>query len=86
MIDPHYRVRSDTVDKTGCVTVRHKSRLHHIGLGRAHAGAKILMLIADLDIRVIERDTGRLVRALTLDPDRDYQPRGLPPGPPRSHP
>jgi hypothetical protein len=41
------------------------------------------MLIADLDIRVIDRDTGRLIRAPTLDPSRDYQPRGLPPGPPK---
>jgi transposase InsO family protein len=81
VIDPHWRVRHDTIDKTGCVTVRHDSRLHHIGLGRRLAGAKILMLIADLDIRVVHRDTGQLVRALTLDPSRDYQPRGLPPGP-----
>ena len=28
------------------------------------------------------RDTGQLIRELTLDPTRDYQPRGLPPGPP----
>ena len=86
VVDPHDRLRADTVDKTGCVTVRHNSRLHHIGLGRALAGAKVLTLIADLDIRVVERGTGRLVRALTLDPDRDYQPRGLPPGPTRKHP
>ena len=83
VIDPHWRVRHDTVDKTGCVTVRHNSRPHHVGLGRRLAGAKILMLIADLDIRVIDRDTGRLIRAPTLDPSRDYQPRGLPPGPPK---
>ena len=70
----------------GCVTVRHSSRLHHIGLGRALAGAKVIMLIADLDIRVIDRDTGRVIRALTLDPTRDYQPRGLPLRPPKKHP
>jgi hypothetical protein len=44
------------------------------------------MLIADLDIRVVDRDTGRLIRALTRDPERDYQPRGIPPGPPRKQP
>jgi hypothetical protein len=29
-----FRVRRDKVDITGVVTLRHNSRLHHIGLGR----------------------------------------------------
>src|SRR4051812_43774802 len=39
------------------------------------------MLIADLDIRVVDAATGELLRELVLDPTRDYQPRGLRPGP-----
>ena len=42
-----------------------------------------MLLIDDLHIRVIHRHTGELIRELTLDPTRDYQPRGLPPGPPK---
>jgi hypothetical protein len=34
-------------------------------------------LINDLDIRVLHRDTGHLIRKLVLDPTRDYQPRGV---------
>jgi transposase len=34
-----------------------------------------LALIADLDIRIINRDTGELIRALTLNPAKDYQPQ-----------
>lgn len=34
-----------------------------------------LALIADLDIRTINRDTGELIRALTLNPAKDYQPQ-----------
>jgi hypothetical protein len=30
----HYRVRTDSVDGSGIVTVRYNSRLHHVGLGR----------------------------------------------------
>jgi transposase InsO family protein len=71
----HHRVRNDRIDKTGTVTLRHNGRLHHIGIGRAHAGTDILMLINDLDIRVIDPATGELLRHLTLDPTRDYQPR-----------
>ncbi|MFN8127162.1 MAG: hypothetical protein U0R28_00025, partial [Candidatus Nanopelagicales bacterium] len=71
----HYRLRYDLVDKTGSVTLRHDSRLHHIGIGRAHAGTRVVMLIHDLDIRVVDALTGELLRALTLDPTRNYQPQ-----------
>jgi hypothetical protein len=73
----HFRVRRDTVDKTGCVTLRYLSRLQHIGLGRAHAGQPVCLLVANKHIRVIRED-GSLIRELTLDPSRDYQPRGAP--------
>jgi transposase InsO family protein len=82
-VPTHYRVRNDKVDSGGTVTLRHNSRLHHIGLGAARAGTRITLLVDDLHIRVIGRDTGQLIRELILDPNRDYQPRGLPPGPPK---
>ena len=82
-IDPHCRVRHDRVDQGGTVTLRHNSRLHHIGLGRLLAGTRITMLVDDLHVRAIDRDTGELLRELTLDPTRDFQPRGARPGPPR---
>lgn len=85
-IDPHCRVRHDRVDQAGAVTLRHNSRLHHIGVGRAHAGTRVTLLIHDLDIRVIDRHTGEILRELTLDPSRDFQPRGVPPGPPKKNP
>jgi hypothetical protein len=44
------------------------------------------MLIQDLHIRVINAATGELLRELELDPTRDYQPTGRPPGPPRKTP
>jgi transposase InsO family protein len=68
------RVRHDRVDKTGSVTVRHAGRLHHIGIGRAHARTPIVLIIDGLDIRIVNADTGQLLRHLTLDPNHDYQP------------
>ncbi len=84
-IEPHYRVRRDRVDTTGVITLRYNSRLRHIGLGREHARTRVLALIADLNIRVINAETGELLRELTLDPNRDYQPLGRPPGPRPKH-
>jgi transposase InsO family protein len=72
----HWRLRNDTIDRDGKLTLRHAGRLHHIGIGRDHAHTQVLMLIDDLHIRVIDRHTGELIRELVLDPGRDYQPSG----------
>ena len=84
--DTHDRVRTDRVDKTGCVTLRVAGRLHHIGIGRTHAGTRVLILAQDLHIRIINAATGELLRELALDPTRDHQPTGAPKGPKRKKP
>jgi transposase InsO family protein len=76
-IPPHYRLRHDRIDAAGVITIRHNSRLHHIGLSKRLRGTHVTVLIDDRDIRVIHRDTGQLIRKLILDPTRDYQPRGV---------
>ncbi len=58
-------------------TLRHNSRLHHIGVGRRHAGTDILVLVHDLYIRVLTAD-GELLRELHLDLGQDYQPQPKP--------
>jgi hypothetical protein len=74
----HFRVRKDRIDPSGVITLRHASHLHHIGLGRRWAGTRVLMLIRDLNIRIITEDTGELIRELLLNPTRDYQPQPRP--------
>ncbi len=71
----HHRVRRDRIDTGGRVSLRYRSKLLHIGIGRAHAGIRVLLLVQDLDVRVITED-GELLGQLTLDPSRDYQPLG----------
>ena len=72
--DTHDRVRHDRVDKAGSVTIRHNGRLHHIGIGRTYAGTCVILLIQDLNIRIVNTITGELLRELTIDLNRDYQP------------
>lgn len=79
------RVRQDRVDKEGKLTLRHAGRLHHIGVGRDHRDKRVIMLIAGLEIRILTRQ-GELLRQLTLDPTKDYQGTGRPPGPPKGRP
>ena len=75
---PATRIRHDRIDDSGVVTLRYHGRLHHIGIGRAHARTHVILLIVDRDIRIINADTGELLRELVLDPTRDYQPRNPP--------
>lgn len=76
------RVREDRIDRGGTVTLRYRTRLHHIGVGRDHAGKRVLLLVDGLDVRVLTKE-GELLRRLTLDTSKDYQPTGRPPGPPK---
>jgi hypothetical protein len=76
-------VRTDRIDQFGKLTLRHAGRLHHIGVGRTHAKTRVLVLIQDLDIRILHATTGELIRQLTLDTTRDYQPETSPPADPK---
>ncbi len=73
----HHRVRRDRVDPCGKVTLRYRSQLLHLGIGRPHAGTHIMMLIADRDVRIITLD-GELIGHITIDPTRSYQPQNPP--------
>jgi transposase InsO family protein len=79
--ETHDRVRHDRVDKAGSVTLRHNGRLHHIGVGRTYEGTCVILLVQDLQIRIVNPITGELLRELTLNPHIDYQPTGAPKGP-----
>jgi transposase InsO family protein len=73
-IPAHHRVRRDKIDKAGRVSLRYHSKLVHIGIGRAHAGTRVLLLVADRDVRVITEE-GELLQHLTIDPTKNYQPQ-----------
>lgn len=69
--------RTSFTPVSGQLTLRHNSRLHHIGMGRRHAGTPVLMLVHDLHIR-ITTTSGQLLRDFHLDPTRDYQTQAKP--------
>ena len=68
----HFRVRTDKVDKEGSVSLRHNSKMLHIGVGRRNSGTRIRLYIADLEVRIVTFE-GELLRHLELDPTRTYQ-------------
>ena len=46
-----------------------------------YAGTYVILLVQNLDVRIVNTTTGELLRELTIDPRSDYQPTGRPPGP-----
>lgn len=73
-IPAQHRVRRDRIDSSGVVTLRYQSRLRHLGVGRRHAGTRVMLLVADRDVRVITQD-GELLAEFTINPNKDYQPK-----------
>jgi transposase InsO family protein len=76
-VPAEHRVRRDRVDSGGNVTLRYQSKLRHLGVGRRYAGTRVMLLIADRDVRVINED-GQLLAEFTINPTKDYQPQKRP--------
>jgi transposase InsO family protein len=73
----HHRLRRDRIDKTGKVTLRYHSRLLHLAVGRRLAGCRVMLLVADRDVRVIN-DDGELLATFTINPAKQYQTQTRP--------
>jgi hypothetical protein len=73
--DTHDPVGHGIVDKSGTVTLRVDGQLRHIGVGRTHSRTHVILLVQDLDVRDVNAITGELLRELTIDTSKDYQPR-----------
>ncbi len=50
------------------VTLRHEGKLLHL-IGRRHQGRRVLLLVADRDVRVLS-ELGELLAHITIDPTR----------------
>jgi transposase InsO family protein len=68
----HYRVRIDVVDQFGKLTLRHAGALHHLGIGRRHAGTHVLLLVDRIKVNVINPATGEHLASHTINTHRNY--------------
>jgi transposase InsO family protein len=73
-VPPACRVRQDRVH-SGKVTLRYRSRLYHVAVGREHEARRVILLVAERDVRIVGIG-GDLIREFKLDPSRLYQPLG----------
>ena len=76
---PEWRSRTDKIAASGTVSLRYAGKLRHLGIGRAHTGQPVLMLIHDTHVITSHAATGEVLAEHHIDPDRDYQTPTRPP-------
>ena len=68
----HYRLRYDHVGSNGKISFRRASRMHHLGVGAAHRGKRVLILADENTTTVTHLNTGEIIATNTIDPDHTY--------------
>ncbi len=68
----HFRLRYDTTDKKGAITLRRGGRMHHLRIGALHAGTRVLAIVDEHEVTVVALDTGELLSTHRIEPDRGY--------------
>ena len=68
----HYRLRYDTVDTNGKISLRRAGRMHHLGIGAAHTRKRVLAIADNTTVTVIHLDTGDVLSTHHIDPDKTY--------------
>jgi transposase InsO family protein len=68
----HYRIRYDRLDSKGHMSLRRAGRMHHLGVGYAHARKRVLALADEHHITVIELETGEVLSTHLIDPNKSY--------------
>lgn len=68
----HYRVRHDHVAIDGKISLRRAGRMHHLGVGTAHRGKRVLILIDNTTVTIVHTDTGEIIATNQINPDKTY--------------
>jgi transposase InsO family protein len=68
----HYRLRYDRLDTKGRMTLRRAGRMHHLGIGTAHARKRVLAFADEHHITVADLATGEVLSTHLIDPNKSY--------------
>ena len=68
----HYRLRYDRLDTKGKMSIRRAGRMHHLGIGTAHARKRVLAFADDHHITVADLTTGEVLSTHLIEPDKTY--------------
>ncbi len=68
----HLRLRYDVTDKKGAITLRRAGRMHHLKIGTAHARRRVLAIVDEHEVTVVDLGTGEVLSSHLIEPDRGY--------------
>ena len=68
----HHRLRYDRVDAWGKISLRRAGKMHHLGIGYAHRGTRILAIADTTTVTVINLATSQILSRHDIDPDKPY--------------
>ena len=68
----HFRLRYDTTDRKGAISLRRAGRMHHLRVGALHAGRRVLAIVAEQEVTVVALDTGEVLSVHLIEPDKGY--------------
>ncbi|MCX6430939.1 MAG: IS481 family transposase [Actinobacteria bacterium] len=68
----HYRVRHDSVDKFGKLSLRRAGVMHHLGVGIEQRHKKVFMIVDHHKVSVVEKKTGEILSRHEIQPGRSF--------------
>ncbi|GAB3259099.1 hypothetical protein [Nocardioides dilutus] len=54
------------------ISIRRAAKMHHLGIGYAHRGKRVLAIADDTTVTAIELATGEILSTHHIDPDKHY--------------
>jgi transposase InsO family protein len=68
----HFRLRYDVTDGKGAMTLRRGGRLHHLKVGAAHARRRVLAIVDEREVTVVDLATGEILSTHLIEPGKGY--------------
>ena len=68
----HLRLRYDVADKKAAISLRRAGRMHHRKIGAAHARRRVLAIVDEREVTVVDLGTGEILSSHLIEPDRGY--------------
>ena len=68
----HFRLRYDTTDRKGALTLRRGGRMHHLKIGVDHARTRVLAIVGEEEVTVVALETGEILSTHLIEPGKGY--------------
>ena len=68
----HYRIRHDSVDQFGKLSLRRAGKMHHLGVGIENQFKKVYVVVDHYKVSVVEKKSGEILSQHEIAPTKSY--------------